>query len=332
MKVLVTGGAGYIGSHTCVEVLKSGHDVLVVDSLINAEETALSRIAKVAGTAPRFVKCDLRDGPALVQILDAFRPDAVIHFAGLKSVSESVKNPLAYYDVNVGGTLRLLEAMAGANCERIIFSSSATVYGAPQYLPYDEDHPKNPVQPYGKTKWMVEQILADWCASNPKHRAITLRYSNPVGAHPSGLLGENPRGVPQNLMPYIAQVASGQRPHLNIYGNDYDTVDGTGVRDYIHVCDLAEAHLKALMMQDKLDPHESLNIGSGQGISVLEMVHAFEAASSLQIPHQFKPRRDGDLAQYWADAGRAAQRLGFTPSRTVDDMCSDTWRWTQMRG
>lgn len=327
MKVVVTGGAGYIGSHTCMELLAAGHEVFAIDNLCNGSFESIERVRTLSNRSLGFAGVDIRDGEDLEPVFDEFKPDAVIHFAGLKAVGESVAAPLRYYDVNVHGSVSLLNAMDRASCANIVFSSSATVYGDPEYLPYDEAHPTRPVNPYGRTKLMVEDILCDWAAVDPARRATALRYFNPVGAHVSGHIGEDPLGAPNNLMPFIAQVAVGRREHLNVLGNDYDTRDGTGLRDYIHVVDLAKAHVAAVERQSGLSPFEALNIGSGNGATVLELVGAFERASGVKIARKFAPRRDGDLPAFWADPTLAAERLGWQTSLTLDEMCHDTWRW-----
>ena len=323
----MTGGAGYIGSHTCAELLAAGHEVFVVDNLSNGHVEAIERVRVLSNRALGFAEADVRDGRALDCAFDDFKPDAVIHFAGLKAVGESVAKPLRYYDVNVRGSVSLLEAMDRAGCANIVFSSSATVYGVPEYLPYDEAHPTRPVNPYGRTKLMVEEILRDWAAADTARRATSLRYFNPVGAHASGQIGEDPLGVPNNLMPFIAQVAVGRLEYLSVFGDDYDTCDGTGLRDYIHVVDLVRAHVAAVERQAALAPFEALNIGSGSGATVLELVAAFERASGVQIARKFAPRRDGDLPAFWADPAHAAERLGWQTSLSIDEMCRDTWRW-----
>ena len=326
MRVLVTGGAGYIGSHTCVELLNAGHEVFVIDNLCNGHEAALNRVQNITNCELQFMNADIRDTNALGKVFKIFKPDSVIHFAGLKAVSESVADPLSYYDVNVGGSVSLLTAMSKAECNNIVFSSSATVYGKPQYLPYDEDHPTNPVNPYGCTKLMIENIISDWTNVDTERRGIVLRYFNPVGAHESGQIGEEPIGVPNNLMPFIAQVADGRRDHLNIYGNDYDTSDGTGARDYIHVVDLALAHTSALR-QNKLNKFEILNIGGGKGTTVLELLKTFEDTSGVTIKYKYLPRREGDLATFWADSSKAFEKLSWQPERNIKKICEDTWRW-----
>ena len=329
MRVLVTGGAGYIGSHTCVELLEAGHEVFVVDNLCNGHEAALDRVQSITNCELQFMNADIRDSNALDKIFNTFKPDAVIHFAGLKAVGESVANPIMYYDVNVGGSISLLTAMSKAKCNSIIFSSSATVYGKPGYLPYDEEHPTNPVNPYGRTKLIIENMINDWTKVDLKRKGTTLRYFNPVGAHESGLIGEEPIGIPNNLMPYIAQVADGRREHLNIFGNDYETADGTGARDYIHVVDLALAHIGALN-QSKLDKFEVLNIGAGKSTTVLELVSKFEEISGVPIKFKYLPRREGDLAAFWANSSKASEKMSWKPERNIKKICEDTWRWHKL--
>ncbi|MDC0008710.1 UDP-glucose 4-epimerase GalE [Amylibacter sp.] len=329
MKVLVTGGAGYIGSHTCVELLEAGHEVFVVDNLCNGHETALERVRGITNCELQFMNADIRGLNVLDKIFNAFKPEAVIHFAGLKAVGESVADPLRYYDVNVGGSISLLTAMTKAECSNIVFSSSATVYGDPKYLPYDEEHPTNPVNPYGRTKLIIENIINDWTKVDTKRRGTILRYFNPVGAHESGQIGEEPIGVPNNLMPYIAQVADGRRKHLNIFGTDYETADGTGARDYIHVVDLALAHTSALN-KNELNNFEILNIGGGIGTTVLELVSKFEEISGIPIKFKYLPRREGDLAAFWADSSKAFETMSWQPERNIKKICEDTWRWHKL--
>jgi len=329
MRVLVTGGAGYIGSHTCVELLKAGHEVFVIDNLSNGHEVALERVRLITNCELQFTNADIRDANALDNIFNTFKPEAVIHFAGLKAVGESVANPMKYYEVNVGGSISLLSAMSKAECNNIVFSSSATVYGKPKYLPYDEEHPTNPVNPYGRTKLMIENIISDWTKADLKRKGTVLRYFNPVGAHESGQIGEEPIGIPNNLMPYIAQVADGRREHLNIFGNDYETADGTGARDYIHVVDLALAHIGALN-QSKLDKFGILNIGGGKGTTVLELVSKFEEISGVLIKSKYLPRREGDLAAFWADSSKAFEKTSWKPERNIKKICEDTWRWHKL--
>ena len=326
MRVLVTGGAGYIGSHTLVELLGQAHEVCVLDNYDNSSPLVLDRVRKLTNGAVMAVEGDVRDDVILSDVMSDFRPDAVIHFAGLKAVGDSMTNPLGYYDVNVNGTLRLLRAMDAAGCTRIIFSSSATVYGEPIYLPYDEAHPLNPTSVYGRTKLISEQILTDW-ANAGGGSAVILRYFNPVGAHASAIMGEDPSDVPNNLMPYIAQVAIGKRAHLNVFGDDYDTPDGTGQRDYIHVVDLARAHVAALDYAATHAGARPFNVGTGQAYSVKRMVAAFEAATGRPIPVVIAPRRAGDIAAMQADASRARQELDWQATHTLEDMAASTWAW-----
>ena len=327
MNILVTGGAGYIGSITCVQLIAAGFRPVILDSLVNAKAAVLDRIEQVSGQRPVFIEADVRDRARLVQALREHTIDAVIHFAGLKAVGESVAQPLRYYDNNVQGSLVLIEAMREVGVKTLVFSSSATVYGETQHMPLHEGSPTGATNPYGRSKLMVEQILADVVASDPSWSMTALRYFNPVGAHPSGLMGEDPQGVPNNLMPFIAQVAVGRRPALRIFGRDYPTPDGTGVRDYIHVMDLAEGHLAALRHAHGRAGHHVFNLGSGQGHSVLEMLDAFGRACGAALPHEFAPRRPGDLAAFWADATLAERVLGWRVQRSLDEMCADTWRW-----
>jgi len=315
----MTGGAGYIGSHTCVELLEAGHEVFVVDNLCNGHETALERVRGIANCELQFTNADIRDESALNKIFNSFKPEAVIHFAGLKAVSDSVADPLMYYDVNVGGSVSLLRAMSKVDCNNTVFSSSATVYGEPEYLPYDEEHPTNPVNPYGRTKLIIENIISDWTKLDTKRKGTILRYFNPVGAHASGQIGEEPIGIPNNLMPYIAQVADGRREHLNIYGNDYETADGTGARDYIHVVDLALAHLSALNL-NKLNKFEVLNIGGGKSTTVLDLVSKFEDISGVPIKYKYLPRREGDLAAFWADSSKSFEKMGWKTERNIKNI------------
>ena len=328
LKVLVTGAAGYIGSHTCLKLLRRGFDVHVIDNLDNGSVEALTRVKRLSNRDLAFTECDVRDANSLDTVFAKFQPDAIIHFAGLKAVGESTTKPAVYYDVNVGGTAVLLGAMERAGCNNIVFSSSATVYGEPQYLPCDEDHPLNPINPYGRTKLIGENLLKDWSIAEPKsRRAIALRYFNPVGADPSGEIGEVPNDVPNNLMPFVAQVAVGRRDYLQVFGNDYETVDGTGVRDYIHVVDLARAHVAAVDHIRELRPFEAINIGTGNGISVLQIVSEFEQQSCNQVNYQTAPRRPGDAAEVWADVSKAKRVLGFRAKFGVPEMCRDTWHW-----
>jgi UDP-glucose 4-epimerase len=329
-RILVTGGAGYIGSHTCVELLQAGHEVVVVDNLCNSSSAAIGRIERIAGRKVAFHECDVRDAEALRRLFREDAIDAVLHFAGLKAVDESVAQPLRYYENNVGGTLALCEAMADAGVRQLVFSSSATVYGDPDAVPVREDHPLRPTNPYGRSKTMVEAILQDLFCSDPAWKIALLRYFNPVGAHESGLIGEDPGGVPNNLMPYIAQVAVGRREALNVHGNDYPTPDGTGVRDYIHVVDLARGHLAALEKLATTREVLTVNLGTGRGYSVLEMVEAFRKASGKEIPYRIVSRRPGDVASCYADPTLAARLLGWRAERGLDQMCRDVWHWQSM--
>ena len=329
MRVLVTGGAGYIGSHTCVELLNSGHEVCVIDNLCNGHEAALKRVQNITNCELQFMNVDIRDANALDNIFNSFKPKAVIHFAGLKAVGESVKYPLSYYDVNVGGSISLLSAMSKVGCDNIVFSSSATVYGKPEYLPYDEKHPTNPVNPYGRTKLIVENIINDWTTEVSNRKGTVLRYFNPVGAHESGQIGEEPIGIPNNLMPYIAQVADGRREYLNIFGNDYETADGTGARDYIHVVDLAHAHVFALG-QNKLNKFDVLNIGGGKSTTAFELLKKFEETSGVTIKFKYLPRREGDLAAFWANSSKAFEKMSWKTERNIKKICEDTWRWHKL--
>jgi len=328
MNVLVTGGAGYIGSHICVELAQAGFDVTIADNYANSSREAVRRIEELAGRPISAWEVYVCDRAALAEVFRARPVDAVIHCAGHKAVGESVQNPLKYYRNNIGSTVALLEVMEEFNVGPIIFSSSATVYGVPKALPYTEDMETGPcTNPYGTTKLMSEQIIRDAAAARPGMSAVLLRYFNPVGAHPSGRIGENPRGVPNNLMPYIAQVAVGKREYLGIFGDDYPTKDGTGVRDYIHVVDLARGHVAALKYSLERTGVEVFNLGSGRGTSVLELVQAFERANGVKIPCRVLPRREGDLPAYWADATKAQRVLGWRAESTLEDMCRDTWNW-----
>ena len=329
--ILVTGGAGYIGSHTCIELLRAGHNITVFDNFCNSHPESLERVQRITGKRFRFIRDDIRDRGALVTALRESGAQSVIHFAGLKAVGESVQQPLSYYDNNVVGSMRLLEAMGICGVKTLVFSSSATVYGDPQRLPLTEDHPLSATNPYGQTKLTVEQMLRDLQRSDTSWRIGILRYFNPVGAHESGLIGEDPQGTPNNLMPIVAQVAVGLRPHLNVFGNDYPTPDGTGVRDYIHVADLALGHLKALEALRR-SPAECLtvNLGTGTGYSVREIVRAFEEASGKRVAYTVAPRRPGDVAACYADPSKAATLLGWRAERNLADMCADAWRWQSL--
>ncbi|MCR5798578.1 MAG: UDP-glucose 4-epimerase GalE [Lachnospiraceae bacterium] len=331
MRILVTGGTGYIGSHTVVELMEAGHDVIILDNLSNSNEAVVDRIGKITGSRPVFYNLDMRDGEALTKLFENERPEGIIHFAGLKAVGESVAKPLMYYDNNIGGTVNLLKTMEKFGCKNIIFSSSATVYGDPEHVPVTEDCPKGScTNPYGWTKSMIEQILMDLCIADKEWNVVLLRYFNPIGAHRSGTIGENPNGIPNNLMPYITQVAVGKLDHLNVFGNGYDTHDGTGVRDYIHVVDLAKGHVKALV---KLAPGSGLNIynlGTGKGYSVLDIVKNFEEASGVNIPYEIKEPRAGDIATIYADPSKAEKELGWKAEFGIKEMCEDSWRWQKM--
>ncbi len=328
---MVTGGAGYIGSHTTLELLHAGFDVLVVDNLSNASFEPLKRVAQLAGRVPKFVEGDVRDRTLMDHLLTQHPVQAVLHFAGLKSVGESVEQPLGYYSNNVGGTVTLCQAMAAAGVFTLVFSSSATVYGDPTTVPITEDHTVgHTTNPYGRSKFMVEQVLGDMAASDPRWRVALLRYFNPVGAHDSGQIGEDPNGIPNNLLPYVAQVAVGQRTELAVFGHDYPTVDGTGVRDYIHVVDLAEGHLAALNALSTRSGINIWNLGTGQGYSVLQVVRAFEAASSRPVPFRLAPRRPGDIGICYADPAKATAELGWTAHRDLHTMMLDAWRWQSL--
>jgi UDP-glucose 4-epimerase len=328
--VLVTGGAGFIGSHTTLALLQAGQAVVVLDNLSNSSAQSLERVARISGRAPVFVQGDVRDRALVQRLLREHRVGAVLHFAGLKAVGESASMPLTYYDNNVAGSLALCQAMDAAGVWRLVFSSSATVYGDPATVPIREDMPTGPTNPYGRTKWMVEHLLGDLAAADPRWQIGVLRYFNPVGAHESGLIGEDPRGTPNNLLPYVAQVAVGRRAALSVFGNDYPTPDGTGVRDYIHVMDLAEGHLKALQaLADRSGLH-TWNLGTGQGYSVLEIVRAFQQASGRPVPYQVAPRRPGDAAASYADPSKAARELGWKARRGLTEMMEDTWRWQSL--
>jgi len=327
--VLLTGGTGFIGSHTCVELMTAGWTPILFDNLCNSSRAVLDRIEAITGRRPAFVEADLRDRAAVDRALREHPVEAVIHFAGLKAVGESMSDPLRYYDNNVAGTLVLLDAMRRNGVNRIVFSSSATVYGMAEKMPLAEDATTGPINAYGRSKLMVEQMLADFAASDPLQQAMLLRYFNPVGAHSSGLIGEDPRGTPNNLMPFVAQVAVGRQSRLRIFGGDYPTGDGTGVRDYIHVVDLAQGHVAALAKLGGSAAGRAMvvNLGTGRGHSVLEVVRAFEAASGKAIPYDIVARRPGDVAVCFADVTRASERLGWKAQRGLDAMCTDAWRW-----
>jgi UDP-glucose 4-epimerase len=328
MRVLVTGGAGYIGSHAVVELLEDGHDVVVVDDLSNSSEVALDRVAELTGRRADLRRVDLVDGEALAAVFDDGPYGSVMHFAGLKAVGESAEQPLRYFRNNVIGTLNLLTEMDRAGCRNLIFSSSATVYGEPQALPLVEDHPTGTTtSPYGRTKHLIEQICFDVAATGAGWRIALLRYFNPVGAHPSGRIGEDPKGVPNNLMPHVLQVAAGRRPHVKVFGNDYPTHDGTGVRDYLHVVDLAAGHLAAMENLDRFDGARAVNLGTGTGYSVLEVIDGFADASGRAIPYEFVDRRRGDVAELYADPSLAAELLGWKAEKGLAEICADGWAW-----
>lgn len=325
--ILVTGGAGYIGSHTVVELLAEGHEVLIIDNLCNSTLSVIDRIAAIAGRRPEFANVDMRDRVGLRKLFSAQSFSAVLHFAGLKAVGESVAKPLLYYDNNVAGTVSLLESMTEAGVKTLVFSSSATVYGDPPSVPIVESFPLSATNPYGRSKLMIEDILRDTARSDPQWRIALLRYFNPVGAHESGLIGEDPQGTPNNLLPYVAQVAAGILPQLSIFGADYPTPDGTGIRDYIHVVDLARGHLAALGALAESSDMLTLNLGTGRGYSVLEMIKAFSEASGRRIDYRVVGRRPGDVAECYADPSRALELIGWRAHRTLEQMCADAWRW-----
>lgn len=327
MNVLVTGGMGYIGSHTCIQMIAAGMTPVILDNLYNSKSTVLARIEKVSGVRPQFIEGDIRDKALLIDVMQRHQIQSVIHFAGLKAVGESVQKPLEYYDNNVNGTLVLVDAMREAGVKSLVFSSSATVYGDPASVPITEDFPTSATNPYGRSKLMVEECLTDFQKANPDWSITLLRYFNPVGSHPSGELGEDPQGIPNNLMPFISQVAVGRREFLSVFGSDYPTKDGTGVRDYIHVMDLADGHIAALQKVGEKAGLHVYNLGTGNGYSVLEMVKAFEAASDKAVPYQLVERRPGDIAECWADPAKAQQELGWKATRTLEEMTQDIWRW-----
>ena len=328
--ILITGGTGYIGSHTAVELMLAGLDVLIVDNFCNSKATVLERIGRIAGRVPGFVEADVRDREAMRALFAGHRFEAVIHFAGLKAVGESVDQPLRYYDNNIHGSMVLFEAMAEAGVKTLVFSSSATVYGDPHAVPICEDFPLSATNPYGRSKLMIEEILGDVARSDAAWRIALLRYFNPVGAHETGLIGEDPHGIPNNLMPYIARVAAGSLKELSVFGSDYPTHDGTGVRDYIHVVDLARGHLAALKALKSTEGVLTVNLGTGQGYSVLDVVRAFEAASGRKVPYRIAGRRPGDIAACYADPSLAKTLLGWQAQYGIDEMCRDAWRWQSM--
>ncbi len=327
MKVLVTGGCGFIGSHTVVELLEAGHEVVIVDNLVNSSKETLKSIEQITGKVPTFYEVDVANKKEMLEIFKTENIDSVIHFAGLKAVGESVNKPLLYYRNNLDSTLTLLEVMQEVGCKNLVFSSSATVYGTPKSLPIREDFPLSTTNPYGTTKLIIEGILRDLYKADSSFRICILRYFNPIGAHKSGLLGENPNGIPNNLMPYIVKIATGELPYLNVFGNDYDTKDGTGVRDYIHIVDLARGHLKALEKLEKGSGIFCYNLGTGTGYSVLEIVQAFEKINHVKIPYQIAPRRPGDIAECYADPTKAKEELGFICEKTLEDMVKDSYHY-----
>ena len=329
MKILVSGGTGFIGSHTVVELINSGHEVVVFDNLFNSKIDVLDKIKEITGTKPTFYKADMLDKEAMRPMFEEHKFDAVIHFAGLKAVGESVQKPLWYYQNNLTGTMNLVELMAEYNCKKIIFSSSATVYGSPKTVPITEDFPLSTTNPYGTTKLFLERILSDLCVPDPDWSVVLLRYFNPIGAHESGLIGEAPNGIPNNLMPYITQVAIGKLPQLGVFGNDYDTPDGTGVRDYIHVVDLAKGHVNAVDKVTSTTGVNIYNLGTGNGYSVLDIVKAFEAANGVPIPYEIKPRRAGDIATCYANPAKAKEELGWEAQFDLERMCKDSWNFIQ---
>ena len=331
MAILVTGGAGYIGSHTCVELLNAGYDVVVVDNLYNSSEKALQRVEQITGKKVKFYEVDLLDQPALKDVFDKETIESVIHFAGLKAVGESVHKPLEYYHNNITGTLILCDEMRKHGVKDIVFSSSATVYGDPAEIPITEHCPKGEItNPYGRTKGMLEQILTDLHTADDEWNVVLLRYFNPIGAHESGLIGEDPKGIPNNLVPYIAQVAVGKLEYLNVFGNDYDTPDGTGVRDYIHVVDLAKGHVKAVKKLTDKEGVSIYNLGTGVGYSVLDVLHAYEKACGKTLKYEIKPRRDGDVAVCYSDSAKAKKELGWVAEKGIEEMCADSWKWQAM--
>ena len=330
MVILLTGGTGFIGSHTAVELISAGHSVVIADNLANSSASVVDRIEQITGVRPKFYQIDVADKAALERVFSENALDAVVHFAGLKAVGESVAKPLLYYRNNLDTTLALLEVMAAHGCKRFIFSSSATVYGMTNKVPFTEDMPAGGcTNPYGWTKFMIEQILRDAAVADPAMSVVLLRYFNPIGAHESGLIGEAPNGIPNNLMPYLCQVAAGKLPRLNVFGDDYPTPDGTGVRDYIHVVDLAKGHAAALTYSANHTGAEVFNLGTGRGSSVLDLVKSFEKVNGLKLPYVIAPRRAGDIAECYADASKAERLLGWKAEKTLDDMCRDSWNWTK---
>lgn len=327
MRILVTGGAGYIGSHTCILLIEAGYDIVVFDNFCNASKESIARVEKIVGKTIPLIEGDIRNKEDLNRVFERYTIDAVIHFAGLKAVGESVEKPLAYYDNNIYGTLVLCEVMAAHGCKSIVFSSSATVYGDPHSTPIKENFPLSATNPYGRSKLFIEEMLRDLYISDPEWKIVLLRYFNPIGAHESGTIGEDPNGIPNNLLPFIAQTAIGTRACLSVFGDDYDTVDGTGVRDYIHVMDLADGHVKALDKMRTFSEVMTINLGTGKGYSVLEVLKAFEAACGKKVPYSIAPRRAGDIATCFADPTYAKAVLGWEAQRGIDEMCKDSWRW-----
>ncbi|MCP4072328.1 MAG: UDP-glucose 4-epimerase GalE [Hyphomicrobiales bacterium] len=327
MRVLITGGAGFIGSQTLLQLLGEQHEICVLDNYSNSSPMVFERVAMLSNSAFELVEGDVRDRDTLAKIFEGFRPEAVIHFAGLKAVGESTTFPIRYYENNMLGTATLLQAMDAVQCRQIVFSSSATVYGVPKYLPYDEAHPCIPTSPYGRTKYFIEEMIRDWSAATPTASAVILRYFNPVGAHSSGIIGEDPNDIPNNLMPYISQVAVGKLSKLQVFGNDYDTRDGTGLRDYIHVVDLARAHLNSIDYVAGSAGVETFNIGTGEGATVLEVIQAFEAASGQTIPYEINQRRPGDIAAFYANPAKAHNLLDWRAKFNLANMCRDAWNW-----
>jgi UDP-glucose 4-epimerase len=330
MKIVLTGGAGYIGSHVLADLLSLNKSVHVVDNFYNSSPASLTAVQNMSKREFAVSELNILNGPGLDKLLQETRPSAVMHFAGLKAVSESVSHPLFYYENNVKGTLELLKAMDNSGCKNLIFSSSATVYGVPERLPISEDHKVAAINPYGRTKLIIEGMINDWSSTDPKKSVIILRYFNPVGAHPSGRIGESPKGVPNNLMPFLSQVASGRLEVLKVFGNDYDTEDGTGIRDYIHICDLASGHIAALDYCLKTSGVETFNLGTGRGYSVIEMVNAFKKASGRPIPYCIVPRRSGDVAECYADVSKVKKILNWEAKLSINDMCADSWRWQHL--
>lgn len=328
MQILVTGGTGFIGSHTCVELIEAGYDVVIADNLYNSKAMVVDRIEEITGTRPKFYEVDIMDREKLDELFDKEKIDAVIHFAGYKAVGESTRKPIAYYENNIGSTLVLCDVMARHDCKKIVFSSSATVYGDPAFVPITEDCPMGETtNPYGATKAMQERILTDIWRADSSWQVMLLRYFNPIGAHESGLIGEDPKGIPNNLLPYVAQVASGKLEKVHVFGNDYDTPDGTGVRDYIHVVDLAKGHVAAIKGFEELDGVQIFNLGTGVGYSVLDIIKAFDKACGKDLPYVIDPRRPGDIATCYSDPSRAKDVLNWTADKNIEDMCTDAWRW-----